>query len=136
MVSMSVKGLGNLDKVLGQLGKQAGGRALVAALKDSLAPVETDLLNNVPSDTGGMASRIKKRSRKNKGNATVSIGTAKQDYHAAMAAEFGTKNQTPKPFIRFSLDNNWRKCASIVQYALKKRIAQQVKRLAKQKLKG
>ena len=82
---------------------------------------------------------IKKRAKKSKGqgstSAKVSVGTNKKNFHAAIAAEFGTEKQTPKPFIRLALEKNWQKSASIFAYALKKRIQQQAKRLAKHAIK-
>lgn len=134
--SMKLHGLSELENSLKSITKEAGSRALVAALKDGAQPVEDDMKSNAPVLSGGLQSRIKKRSKKRKGAAIVTIGTAKQDFHAAIAAEFGTQKQSPSPFIRLSLHKNWRKSSSIVRYALKKRINQQARRLAKRKLKG
>jgi HK97 gp10 family phage protein len=133
--SMNVKGLADLDKALAGLGASAGGRALVAALKDAADPVYDQMKANAPEASGDLKDGIKKRAKKGKGNgktsAKVSVGTHKKHFHAALAAEFGTDRQAPKPFIRFALKNNWQKSASIFSYALKKRIKQQAKRLAK-----
>ncbi len=133
--SMQVKGLRDLDKALSGLGAAAGGRALVAALKDAAEPVHADMLANAPESEGELKSGIKKRAKKGKGqgktSAKVSIGTHKKHFHAAIAAEYGTEKQTPTPFIRLALERNWQKSASIIRYALKKRIQQQAKRLAK-----
>lgn len=133
--SMNVKGLADLDKALAGLGAVAGGRALVAALKDAAEPVYSHMEANAPQDFGELQDGIKKRAKKGKGNgktsAKVSVGTNKKHFHAAIAAEFGTEQQAPKPFIRFALQKNWQKSASIFGYALKKRIQQQAKRLAK-----
>lgn len=137
--SMDVKGLASLDKALAGLGAAAGGRALVAALKDAAEPVYDHMKANAPEDSGATKDGIKKRAKKGKGNgktsAKVSVGTNKKNFHAAIASEFGTFNQAPKPFIRLALEKNWQKSASIFAYALKKRIQQQAKRLAKQALK-
>mgnify|MGYP003873262491 CR=1 FL=1 len=133
--SMNVKGLAELDKALAGIGATAGGRALVAALKDAAQPVHSDMQANAPEDTGDMKESIKMRAKKGKGqgktSAKVSVGTHKKHFHAAIAAEFGTQHQSPKPFIRFALEKNWVKSVSIFKYALKKRINQQAKRLAK-----
>jgi HK97 gp10 family phage protein len=133
--SMEMKGLKELDKALAGLGAVAGGRALVAALKDAAEPVYDHMKANAPDDVGDLKDGIKKRAKKGKGkgktSATVSVGTNKKHFHAAIAAEYGTENQAPKPFIRLALKKNWQKSASIFSYALKKRIKQQAKRLAK-----
>ena len=137
--AMNVKGLAQLDKALAALGAAAGGRALVAALKDAAEPVEAHMIANAPENEGELKGGIKKRAKKGKGkgktSAKVSVGTNKKHFHAAIAAEFGTLKQEGKPFIRLSLEKNWQKSASIFGYALKKRIEQQAKRLAKQSLK-
>lgn len=133
--STQLKGLAELDKALASLGAVAGSRALVAALKDAAEPVHTHMVANAPENEGTLKAGIKKRAKKGKGNgktsATVSVGTHKKNFHAAIAAEFGTEKQTAKPFIRFALSKNWQKSSSIFGYALKKRIQQQAKRLAK-----
>ena len=132
---MNVKGLAELDKALAALGAVAGGRALVAALKDAADPVYDHMKANAADDSGEMKDGIKKRAKKGKGqgetSAKVSVGTNKKHFHAAIAAEFGTAKQAPKPFIRLALEKNWQKSSSIFAYALKKRIQQQAKRLAK-----
>jgi HK97 gp10 family phage protein len=137
--SMDVKGLANLDKALAGLGAAAGGRALVAALKDAAEPVHAHMIANAAENEGDLKAGIKKRAKKGKGqgktSAKVSVGTNKKHFHAAIAAEFGTVKQAPKPFIRLALEKNWQKSASIFSYALKKRIEQQARRLAKQSLK-
>lgn len=137
--SMNVKGLAELDKALAAIGAAAGSRALVAALKDAADPVHAHMVANAPDDSGDLKDGIKKRAKKGKGegktSAKVSVGTNKKHFHAAIAAEFGTEKQAPKPFIRLALEKNWQKSASIFSYALKKRIEQQAKRLAKQALK-
>lgn len=137
--SMNVNGLKSLDKALAGLGAAAGGRALAAALKDAAEPVHTHMVANAPENEGELKDGIKKRAKKGKGqgktSAKVSVGTNKKHFHAAIAAEFGTAKQAPQPFIRLALEKNWQKSASIFSYALKKRIAQQAKRLAKQSLK-
>jgi len=133
--NISVNGLAELDKALAGLGAAAGGRALVAALKDAAEPVHAHMLSNAPEDSGDLRDNIKKRAKKGKGqgktSAKVSVGTHKKHFHAAIAAEFGTDKQAPKPFIRLALEKNWQKSASIFSFALKKRITQQAKRLAK-----
>jgi HK97 gp10 family phage protein len=133
--SMETKGLKELDKALAGLGAVAGGRALVAALKDSADPVYDHMKANALEASGDLKDGIKKRAKKGKGNgktsARVSVGTHKKHFHAAIAAEFGTEKQAPKPFIRLALEKNWQKSVSIFSYALKKRIKQQAKRLAK-----
>jgi HK97 gp10 family phage protein len=133
--SMDIKGLADLDKALAGLGAVAGGRALVAALKDAADPVFDHMKANAPEESGELKDGIKKRAKKGKGNgktsAKVSVGTNKKHFHAAIAAEFGTATQAGKPFIRFALEKNWQKSASIFSYALKKRIDQQARRLAK-----
>jgi len=134
--SMNVKGLAELDKALAKIGAVAGGRALVAALKDAAEPVHSHMVANAPEDSGDLKARIKKRAKKGKGggktSAKVSVGTAKVDFYGAISNEFGRPDRPPKPFIRLALEKNWRKSASIFSYALKKRIQQQAKRLAKQ----
>lgn len=138
-LGMDVRGLASLDKALAGLGAAAGGRALVAALKDAAEPVHSHMENNAPENEGELKAGIKKRAKKGKGqgqtSAKVSVGTNKKHFHAAIAAEFGTRKQAPKAFIRLSLEKNWRKSASIFSYALKRRIEQQAKRLAKQAIK-
>jgi HK97 gp10 family phage protein len=133
--SMEIKGLKELDKALAGLGAVAGGRALVAALKDATEPVYDHMEANAPDDSGDLKGGIKKSAKKGKGNgktsAKVSVGTHKKNFHAAIASEFGTEKQAPRPFIRLALEKNWQKSASIFSYALKKRIKQQAKRLAK-----
>lgn len=133
---INVRGLRELDKALASLGAAAGGRALVAALKDAADPVHAHMVANAPENEGELKDGIKKRAKKGKGqgktSAKVSVGTHKKHFHAAIAAEFGTDKQAPKPFIRLALEKNWQKSASIFSYALKKRIQQQAKRLAKQ----
>lgn len=127
--------MAELDKALAGLGKAAGGRALVAALKDAAEPVHEYMLDHAPEDSGETKRGIKKRAQKGRGqgktSVKVSVGTNKKHFHAAIAAEFGTEKQAPKPFIRLALEKNWQKSASIFSFALKKRIAQQAKRLAK-----
>tara|TARA_R110001583_G_scaffold21308_3_gene80873 strand:+ start:24181 stop:24603 length:423 start_codon:yes stop_codon:yes gene_type:complete len=137
--SMEMKGLKELDKALAGLGAAAGSRALVAALKDAAEPVYDHMKANAPEDSGDLKQGIKKRAKKGKGkgktSASVSVGTHRSHWPIAMAAEFGTGQQKAKPFIRLALEKNWQKSASIFAYALKKRIQQQAKRLAKQAIK-
>ena len=82
--SMNVKGLAELDKALAGIGATAGGRALVAALKDAAQPVHSDMQANAPEDTGDMKESIKMRAKKGKGqgktSAKVSVGTHKNTF--------------------------------------------------------
>ena len=133
MQSMEVKGLKELDKALAALGAQAGGKALVAALKDAAKPVHDHMIANAPEDSGNLKDNIKMRSKKAKGKtgAKVSVSTKKADFHKAISAEFGTQKQVAKPFIRAALESKWRQSLAIFGEALKKRIEKQAKRLAK-----
>jgi HK97 gp10 family phage protein len=133
--SMQTDGLKELDKALAALGSAAGSKALVAALKDASEPVYSTMVADAPIDEGVLQDSIKVRSKKSKGAGSTSgiatVGTPKKVFHSAIAAEFGTKDQKAKPFIRLALEKNWQKSVSIFSFALKKRIQQQAKRLAK-----
>ncbi|WP_228956889.1 MULTISPECIES: HK97-gp10 family putative phage morphogenesis protein [Photorhabdus] len=116
MIRVEVKGLKDLEYELNQLGEEITAKILRDAGREALAIVRDDMKEHAGYDKTSpgphMRDSIKIRSTnrmKDETSLTVmtlKVGPSKEHHMKALAQEFGTSKQIPKPFIRPALDYN------------------------------
>ncbi len=124
-----VEGLAELEKKLVQIGAEMGYPILRQASRAAMKPVKEQMKQNAPVDDDpqrqpgphlrdkiSMTVR-KKGSRRSKSTAaTTQVGPTKAHSQKAIAAEYGTRKQVAKPFIRSALfDNRYQVVATFKQ---------------------
>ncbi|EQB98653.1 HK97-gp10 family putative phage morphogenesis protein [Photorhabdus temperata] len=116
MIRVEVKGLKELEYELNKLGEQVTTKILRNAGREALAVVRDDMKEHAGYDKTSpgphMRDSIKIRStsrmkdEKSLTVMTLKVGPGKAHHMKALAQEFGTSKQIPKPFIRPALDYN------------------------------
>lgn len=129
MYEIKIGGLSKLEEKLCDIGTKKAINILVNSGKEALLPVLNDMKKNAGFDENNknehMKDSIKIRKRSVKKRVSVvsfSVGPTKKHRMKALVQEFGSIKQSPKPFIRPSLDYNKIKVLSILKNNIKHRI--------------
>jgi HK97 gp10 family phage protein len=114
-LTVKVSGLKELEAALKELDHDLHKKTLKAAGKSAMEPVAQRVRQNVPKDTGGLAStvrtsastdlrRLRKIGRKASMVASVSAGRASRKHgvtgHQALNIEYGNSKTKAQPFMR------------------------------------
>ena len=129
MYEIKIEGLSKLEEKLRDIGTKEAINFLTKAGKEALLPVLNDMKKNAGFDENNknehMKDSIKIRKRSVKKRVSVvsfSVGPTNKHRIKALVQEFGSIKQSPKPFIRPSLDYNKIKVISILKNNIKHRI--------------
>ena len=107
-ITLRVNGLSKLEKDLQALPDALARKAMKAALKDGADVLKNDMAVLAPRRTGFLASHIAVSLSSSKfGEVVAKIGPTTDAFYARFA-EFGTKFERARPFMRPAFDTGWR----------------------------
>ena len=158
MIQTKIRGLKELDKILGEIakeyGQKEGEKTLRQALREAAKPVLVEAKAKAPAKSGALRDSIKVSVGKptkadyESGSATkdtvavarVKAGNTKKAnaggvWYANMV-EYGTERQAPVPYLRPAIESQSDKSTAIFVEELGKSIDKSVKRLRAKANKG
>lgn len=144
MIEVKVEGLAELNKALQQLPKELQKGPLRAAVNGAASVVQKQAKANAPIDDGVLKKAIYRTRSKSASSAvqeTAIVGVRfgrryrrrGQDAWYWRFIEFGTKNQTARPFIRPAFESTKQAQLAMMQKRLTAAIKRAAKKLANKK---
>lgn len=126
-----IEGAAELEKVLAQLPRQMGVRALFSALRKAANIIRDEAKSRVPVLTGTLKDNIvtKKLPERRSNSATVIVGSNRKAFHAHLI-EFGTVKMTPRPFLRPAFDTKKHEALDKIGLELGKNIEREATKLS------
>jgi HK97 gp10 family phage protein len=126
-VTMQVKGFAKLEQNLRALPDEIARKAMKTALKDGAEVIRHDIAVLAPRRTGFLATHIAVSLSSTKfGEVIAKIGPTKDAFYARFA-EFGTKFERARPFMRPAFDTGYRVALERVRL----RLADEIKKYRK-----
>jgi HK97 gp10 family phage protein len=138
-VTFKIEGLSELVEGLKEeLPKATATNVQKRALKEAADPIEADAKQNAPYRTGLLRRKIDvgtklspRQKSKNEKESKVEIYIGPPSMERAIVAEFGSVNQTPKPFMRPAWDAHKRSAFDGIKDILEKEIEKARQRIAR-----
>lgn len=126
--SFQVKGLAELDRVLGELPRRVANNSLRAAVRAGLKPVLEAARANIHSISGDLARslRIVSRRQRSPNQVAGAVSTSKLGYYGRWV-ELGTVHAPPHPFMRTALDSQAENAVNTMAAKLRERLAEDVR---------
>lgn len=146
--TVSIDGLSDLDKALGELPKSTGKAVLRRVLRKAGQPMAVHAEQAAPKLTGALKTSIgvgtkltrrqarlhRKMFKDDKASAEVFVGAG--GLPQAVQSEFGNEHQEAQPFMRPAWDSGKDQALETIRSELGGEIMKAVKRLAKRRAKG
>ncbi|WP_409636203.1 HK97-gp10 family putative phage morphogenesis protein [Phenylobacterium sp.] len=140
---MTVQGLRELDKALGELTAGAAKGVLRRVGRKALEPVDAAWRSKAPRDkgtlaaSGGIGAKLSRRQRKqHKRESTVEVFAGPGPLAEATQQEFGNENHPPQPFLRPAWDETQDLVLEVVASELGGEIDKAAKRAARRALRA